>query len=333
MIRASEAQRENQRVVEAQSMKAVAEPTIASGIPKTIILSQRDFMIKFVRKDAVLGMKAGLTGHTSDGLTEEYWKKHHSIDSLIAADQFFNIPFSNIKTFQYNVITYTWKTLWSSIIEGLESHSDKLADYFWIDVLCLPQYTADDDKMSTIHNSNLIYKYARNYLVFENPVAHDVLSRGWCLYELAAAGQLPCFVNFPTATLPLSLNFDDCKFSFEQDRLFVRNSISVEYGPISNFNKKVSDLFRLLPPSATAPVPHDTERSVRITAMEKWLKENADLTSAARAKYAIAFYDADVSSMAKVAKHLKKNPQWLLLAGVSEIDADEITEALAALRV
>ena len=69
--------------------------------------------------------------------------------------------------------------------------------------------------------------------------------------------------------------------------------------------------------------------SLEVAAMEAWLEQHADLTRAARHRYATAFYDADVSNMTKVAKRAKKHAGWLASVGVSDEDEEDLWVALA----
>ena len=212
-------------------------------------------------------------GMNSYVVEAQHWHSpQKSIAGVFGQDSFVTIPWSELETTRYAVLTYCWGGRpWSELIRALKgweasspnspNDAGKAApekrqlevEYVWIDIFCLDQN--DPDKMNTINNSYKIYGWASEYHV----MGFDTFKRGWCLCEYGVA-KAPMIVysvfdglgeevsdvvgimhRFDSqrrveSELTKLLSFETASFFDEDDRPRVRRMIEDARGSVEGFN-------------------------------------------------------------------------------------------------
>ena len=122
-----------------------------------------------------------------------------SISKLLPDDAFVKVAFEDLGTTSYGVLTYTWNGMpWRDILEELKG--TKL-DLFWIDIFCVNQALAPEEKMKTIKQTVPLYSMASEHHI----MGYRTLRRGWYVHHhliiacpLADARTHPCNRSCPS---------------------------------------------------------------------------------------------------------------------------------------
>ena len=122
-----------------------------------------------------------------------------SISKLLPDDAFVKVAFEDLGTTSYGVLTYTWNGMpWRDILEELKG--TKL-DLFWIDIFCVNQALAPEEKMRTIKQTVTLYSKASEHHI----MGYRTLRRGWYVHHhliiacpLADARTHPCNHSCPS---------------------------------------------------------------------------------------------------------------------------------------
>ena len=183
---------------------------------------------------------------SSEDILETCWKKEGNVYSVIPRESFIEVKWVDLPSTPYAVMSYQWLSKWGSIADFiLLSDKRVLAEYMWIDVLCLDQMSSD--KMTTIKRSDEIYFHAKEYHLMEI----GSLLRGWVLFELSSVKEamLPPAIHISIGQDPAAINvmkrflrsdgFDGCDFTEESDREIVKKKIIDRYGSVAEFNLRI----------------------------------------------------------------------------------------------
>lgn len=182
---------------------------------------------------------------SSEMILDEIWKGRGSIFSLIPADQFIRCPWSNLRKVKYAVLSYQWRTYWRKILQFIfhPVHGVK-CEYIWIDAFCLNQL--DGNRMTTIRRSDEIYSNAHEYHLIEV----GSVFRGWVLFELASASQIPQVHSSNTDEKLLknlthefdNNGFEGSEFTQPLDKELVRKKIIEKHNTVKAFDVKVLEI-------------------------------------------------------------------------------------------
>ena len=182
---------------------------------------------------------------SSDTILEEYWMGEGSIFSLIPQDQFIPCRWSRLKTKRYAVLSYQWRQHWHKILKFIfHPEHGVTCEYIWIDVFCLNQL--DGNRMKTIQRSDEIYYNARQYHLIEV----GSVFRGWILFELASAREIPHVHSSKTDEKALKnltdefekSGFEGSKFTQPRDKILVRDEIIEKHKSVKAFDEKVLEI-------------------------------------------------------------------------------------------
>ena len=130
-------------------------------------------------------------------IMDQHWRAKKSIGELFDSESFVTIPWEQLKSTKYAVMTYcwgyrpkgVWGAPWSHMIDALQKRGGMNVEYVWIDIFCLNQL--DPKKMETVDRSGKIYAWASEYHV----MGFSCLTRGWCQMELGTAKAPPLFYS------------------------------------------------------------------------------------------------------------------------------------------
>ena len=119
-----------------------------------------------------------------------------SISKLLPDDAFVKVAFEDLGTTSYGVLTYTWNGMpWRDILEELNGANGTKLDLFWIDIFCVNQALAPEEKMRTIKQTVTLYSKASEHHI----MGYRTLRRGWYVHHhlfiacpLAYAHTHPC---------------------------------------------------------------------------------------------------------------------------------------------
>jgi hypothetical protein len=199
-------------------------------------------LVRTARLHHLLGKK----DMSSEDILETCWQKEGNVFSVIPPESFIEVKWTDLPSTPYAVMSYQWQSKWGSIAEFiLLSDKRVLADYMWIDVLCLDQMSSD--KMTTIKRSDEIYFNANEYHLMEI----GSLNRGWVLFELSSVKEsmLPPAIHLSIGQDPAAITvmkqflrssgFDGCNFTEESDREIVKKKIIDRYGSVAEFNLRI----------------------------------------------------------------------------------------------
>lgn len=139
--------------------------------------------ITFVKKEHLLSCERLMHADracTSFNVLEDFWAEGRSIDDLLPSDAFVKVPWEQLDSQTFGVLTYTWQLMqWRDILLKLQGTEMEL---FWIDIFCIDQRLESEEKMRTIKQTLKIYAHAKEHHV----LGLRTLRRGWCLCELSA---------------------------------------------------------------------------------------------------------------------------------------------------
>mmetsp|Transcript_18033 Transcript_18033/g.36707 ORF Transcript_18033/g.36707 Transcript_18033/m.36707 type:complete len:274 (+) Transcript_18033:148-969(+) len=207
--------------------------------------------------NAILGDRDLLL--TSEDILQQHWTAKKSIDGLFGPCSFKLVPWRQLKSTKYGVLTYSWGNrekriwgaTWAGMIQALKSKKKLNVKYAWIDIFCLDQN--DPKKMETIRRSDKIYAWANQYHV----MGMGTFNRGWCLMELGVTKATPILYSGgdglrddaqdimeilwkvnegeKRAGLHQLFRFEAAGFSVESDRDIVRGFIQSARGDVARF--------------------------------------------------------------------------------------------------
>jgi len=83
------------------------------------------------------------------------------------------------KKLEFSAITYTWSTLFKSLIHYLQSNGVQNETQLWIDIVCIDQNSRY--LKHELEKLPLVYSSAKQHFV----MGMDTFTRGWCQFELA----------------------------------------------------------------------------------------------------------------------------------------------------
>ena len=106
---------------------------------------------------------------------------------MFKRSDFVVVTFEKLESFPYSVLSYTWNdSKWSELVgddeSGLKTVLPEMCQFFWLDIFCLDQFSAD--KMKTIVRSAEIYEWASEYY----GMGLGIFDRVWCLAETCCTG-------------------------------------------------------------------------------------------------------------------------------------------------
>ena len=187
-----------------------------TGAPNIVLLKVADLL----NNERLLEEMIGFCHLTSYDILQQYWEAQQSIAGLFGPGSFKTVPWWQLKSTEYGVLTYCWGNretrawgpTWKEMIGTLEETGKMKVEYVWIgarsparvshppicptealsgpacgaaDIFCLDQN--DPKKMETIRLSDNIYAWANEYHV----MGLGTFKRGWCLMELGVTKAPP----------------------------------------------------------------------------------------------------------------------------------------------
>ena len=135
-----------------------------------------------MRPDACRGVQ---DGRVFDGLVFDKelnsWmpagQAQKSISKLLPDDAFVKVAFEELGATTYGVLTYPWIGMpWRDILLKLKGTE---LEFFWIDIFCVNQALAPDEKMKTIKQTVTLYSKASEHHI----LGYRTLRRGWCVHH------------------------------------------------------------------------------------------------------------------------------------------------------
>ena len=122
-------------------------------------------------------LKSWMPAGQSKELNSERQTK--SISKLLPDDAFVKVAFEDVGATSYGVLTYTWNGMpWRDILEELEGANGTKLDLFWIDIFCVNQALAPEEKMKTIKQTVPLYSMASEHHI----MGYRTLRRGWYVH-------------------------------------------------------------------------------------------------------------------------------------------------------